>query len=382
MKKELAKLLLLLGIFLTAYFLPVKMESVQKAILHAFEMLQWYAVHHTLGCVVPAMFIAGAIATFLSKESILRHLGPGANPWKAYGFASLSGILLAVCSCSVLPMFAGIFRVGAGLGAASTFLCSGPSLNVMAIFLSARVLGMELGVGRTLLAVGMSIFIGVLMAWIFRRSERNRIRAAMQLPEPSPNRRKSWQTGLFFTAMVLFLIFSDWVPAETYGWSVAIYRVRGWICLGVLVLVAGMLWRWFDRNEIREWMSQTWSFSKSIVPLLFAGIFLTGFLTSLLPAEIVAQYVGGNTLSANLISSVLGLLWYFSTLSEIPMIEALTRLGMGKGPAMTLLLAGPTLSLPSIIVLGRIMGWKRTLTFAFLTVLFSTTCGMIFGYVF
>lgn len=384
MKKEWKRFLLLLAIFLTAYFLPIRNENVQKAILNAFEMLQWYAVNHTLGCVVPAIFIAGAISTFLSKETVLRCLGPNSNPVVSYGMASVSGILLAVCSCSVLPMFAGIYRIGAGLGPACAFLCSGPALNVMAIFLSARVLGLEMGVGRTVLAVTMSVLVGFFMAFIFRKSEKERVSRTMLLPEPmeGTRKRRAWQTGLFLASMVLFLIFSDWVSSENYPWSVIIFRNRGWICLSILAALLVMVWRWFDREEVTEWLEQTWSFAKTIVPLLFGGVFATGFLTSLLPQEMVANYVGGNSASANLISSSLGMLWYFSTLSEIPMLEALRSLGMGDGPAMTLLLAGPTLSLPSLIVLGRFMDWKKTLIFAALIMLFAASGGWIFGKIF
>ncbi len=205
----------LVGVFLVAYYLPIGSPKVQDAFIDAFRMLQWYAMFHTLACVVPAMFIAGAIATFLSKDAILKHLGPKANPVEAYGVASISGTILAVCSCSVLPMFAGIYRIGAGLGPAATFLVAGPALNVMAIFLTARVLGFELGVARTVVAIAMSIVIGLLMALIFRKSEEERIAATMQLPDPPPSKRKLWQTAAFIAVMIAFLVFSDWVNPGT-----------------------------------------------------------------------------------------------------------------------------------------------------------------------
>lgn len=468
MKKELWIFTLLLGIFLAAYFLPVANPAVQAAILDAFRMLQWYAIYHTLACVVPAMFIAGAIATFLSKEAVLRHLGPKANKVEAYGVASVSGTVLAVCSCSVLPMFAGIYRIGAGLGPASAFLVSGPALNVMAIFLTARVLGFEMGVARTVLAISMSIIIGICMAVIFRKSEAERIQATMQLPDPPASRRKLWQTALFIATMIAFLVFSDWVnpgtkiltlPAETrltlldnntgakpvklreavrvdvsvtqqtsgdmtfqvqnavnaenaavgnadfhpgerfliqtaaiekiedhvpanYQFAATIFHHRWYFCMAAAAALAVMIYRWFDQEELEEWMSQTWGFAKSIVPLLFGGVFVTGFVASLLPAEVVAKYVGGNSLSSNLVASVLGSLWYFATLTEIPLMQALLNLGMGKGPAIALLLAGPTLSLPSIIVIGKYLGVKKTAVFVGLVVGVSTLCGIGFGYFF
>ncbi len=454
-------------VFLVAYFIPIGNLEIQEAITDAFRMLQWYARYHTLACVVPAMFIAGAIATFMSKEAVLRHLGPKANKVEAYGVASVAGTVLAVCSCSVLPMFAGIYRIGAGLGPASAFLCSGPALNVMAIFLTARVLGFQLGVARTVAAIGMSLLVGIFMAIIFRKSEEERIAATMQMPEPAPSKRKLWQTALFLTTMIAFLVFSDWsnpgtkvltinkgavvihldntvgkteiilpetiqletsitqqtsgdmkfqiqnaitgidtMPKETqkkfqpgdnilvltkdvsvienrvpdnYQWSAVVFDYRWTICLFLGLGILAMVWKWFDEDEITDWMSQTWSFSKTIIPLLFGGVFVTGFVAALIPAEVVARWVGGNGLGANFIASLVGSLWYFATLTEIPLLQALLGLGMGKGPALALLLAGPTLSLPSIIVIGRYLGIKKTAVFIGLVVILSTIIGMVFG---
>ncbi len=359
MRKETVIFLGLLFVFLAAYFLPITDPKIQHAIIEGFKMLQWYARNHTLACVVPAMFIAGGIATFLSKEAVLRHLGPKANKIEAYSVASVSGTVLAVCSCSVLPMFAGIYRVGAGLGAASAFLYSGPAINIMAIFLTARVLGLRLGLARTIGAVVFSVVVGLLMAIIFRKDEDRRNAATMKLPDPPPASRALWQTVLYFASMIGFLIFSDWsnpsttvikktdgaqfrasvlqetsgdytVQAEetvgsiqtgttfnlakseiasmteetpeNYLWAANIYHLRwyfaGACALGLLLI----LWRWFDREEISQWMDNTWIFAKQIVPLLFAGVLITGFVAALLPPEQVAKWVGGNSLQANFIS--------------------------------------------------------------------------------
>ncbi len=467
MNKEKLFLSGIVSVFLVAYFIPIGNQEIQEAITDAFRMLQWYARYHTLACVVPAMFIAGAIATFMSKEAVLRHLGPKANKVEAYGVASVAGTVLAVCSCSVLPMFAGIYRIGAGLGPASAFLCSGPALNVMAIFLTARVLGFQLGVARTVAAIGMSLLVGILMAVIFRKSEEERIAATLQMPEPTPSKRKLWQTALFLTTMIAFLVFSDWsnpgtkvltinkgavvthldntvgkteiilpetiqletsitqqtsgdmkfqiqnaitgidtMPKEiqkkfqpgdhmlvltkdvsaienrvpdNYQWSVVVFDHRWTICLFLGLGILAMAWKWFDKDEITDWMSQTWSFSKTIIPLLFGGVFVTGFVAALIPAEVVASWGGGNGLGANFIASLVGALWYFATLTEIPLLQALLGLGMGKGPALALLLAGPTLSLPSIIVIGRYLGIKKTAVFIGLVVILSTIIGMVFG---
>jgi hypothetical protein len=431
MRKEWKTLTVLVGIFLTAYFLPLGNSKVTNAILEAFNLLQWYAREHTLACVVPAMFIAGAISTFLSHASVLRYLGPNSNRTIAYGVGAVSGFILAVCSCSVLPMFAGIYTLGAGLGPASAFLYSGPAINVMAVFLSARVLGFDIGLARILGSISFAVIIGLLMALIFRREERARTQATLELPDPPVSPRRLWQTTLFMVCMVLFLMFSDWyntndVTIQTADGSRITANIRhqtrdaidiqGYLADGSLasevqrvartdiaaikpvpsltmtihgikwhlaavmgIAVLLMVWRWFTREEVKEWMNATWEFGKMIVPLLFGGVFLTGFVGALLPEKHVAGLVGGDSLTANLVASVVGCLWYFATLTEIPITQVLMQLGMGKGPALALLLAGPALSLPSILVLVSVMGAKKTAVFTGLVVLMSTLVGWAFG---
>ena len=431
MNKELKIFGWLSGIFLVAYFLPLGNPKVASAIYEAFRLLQWYVREHTLACVVPAMFIAGAISTFLSQASVVHYLGPRSNRFLAYSVASISGCILAVCSCSVLPMFAGIYTMGAGLGPASAFLYSGPAINVMAIFLSARVLGLEIGLARAVFAIGFAFLIGLAMAAIFRRSEIKRTETAMQLPE-SPNvARPLWKTILFFAGMIFFLVFSDWYNTNDVtismrdgsvitanirytvkdGFDVQEYDPQGnllpdmrrlskvdvigikpvpsftmtvhrykWHLAGLMgVAVLLMVWKWFSRDEVKEWMQSTWVFAKMIVPLLFGGVFITGFIGALIPEEYVASLVGGNSLLSNLIASVIGAMWYFATLTEIPITETLMRLGMGKGPALALLLAGPVLSVPSLLVVYKIIGFRKTAVFVSLVVVVSTVTGFIFG---
>lgn len=431
-KKEGKVLAALVGIFVAAYALPLENPRIQAAIQEAFRLLQWYARNHTLACVVPAMFIAGAIITFLSQASVMRYLGARANPVVAYGVASVSGCILAVCSCSVLPMFAGIYKLGAGLGPACAFLYSGPAINILAIFLSARVLGFSLGLGRAVGAVVFSVVIGLLMVAVFRRSEQAKVQAALQMPEPEKERRPLAKTALFMACMVLFLIFSDWfnpgnVVVETtdgrtfqavvinetrdairfqvdenVGWAkqgdkvmfsktdvaqmqevqtwvMTVYHVR-WYLAGLMGLaVALMAWRWFERDEIRAWMGNTWDFAKLLIPLLYGGVFVVGFISVLLPEKQVAQWVGDNSLSANLVASVIGAFWYFATLTEIPITQALMNLGMNKGPALALLLAGPALSLPSMLVIRKVMGTRKMLVFCTLVVVMATITGKTFG---
>jgi hypothetical protein len=352
----------------------------------------------------------------------------------AYGVASVAGMILAVCSCSVLPMFAGIYTMGAGLGPASAFLYSGPAINVLAVFLSARVLGTDLGVARFIGSIAFAVVIGLLMHVIFRRSEGQRQERLMQMPEAPASSRPLWKTALFFAAMILFLVFSDWyntndvtialqdgtrieanvrysrpeaVDVQEYdatgrlateirrlnradivtmtpkaGWVMTVHGLK-WPLAGVMGLaVALMAWRWFNREERKEWMKSTWDFGMMIIPLLFGGVFVTGLIGALIPEKQVATWVGGNSLGSNFVASFVGMIWYFATLTEIPIVEMLMRLGMGKGPALALLLAGPALSLPSILVINKIVGPMKTFVFCLLTVVMSTIVGMIFGALF
>jgi len=425
--------LLFVGIFLFAYFLPLGSPRVQEAVLEAFLMLQAYARNHTLTCIVPALFIAGAIITFLSQASVMRYLGPTANKVLAYGVASVSGTILAVCSCSVLPMFAGIYKMGAGLGPASAFLYSGPGINILAIFLTARVLGFELGVARVVGAVAFAFLVGLSMAFIFRKEEKDKLAAAMQLP-PSPEpTRPLWQTALFFFSLVFFLIFAAWVtprdvtihlkdgqqvkavvleershdmifqldqdwdgkkkedqviiPKERLerlereeSLTLAVSRIKFYIAGAILLLIFLMLWRWFTREEIDEWLHHTWEFTKLLAPLLYGGVLAVGFVSALIPPKYVAALVGDNSLTANFAAAVIGAFWYFATLTEIPIIQALMRMGMDQGPALALLLAGPALSLPNMIVIGRVMGWKKTAVFVSIIVIVSTCAGLGYGW--
>jgi uncharacterized protein len=420
----------LVGIFLVAYYLPLGNAKVSSSILEGFRLLQWYAIHHTLACVVPAMFIAGAISTFLSPASVLRYLGPDARRPTAYAVASVAGMVLAVCSCSVLPMFAGIYAMGAGLGPASAFLYSGPAINVMAVFLSARVLGLDIGVARFIGAIVFAVVIGLVMAAVFRRSDQARVKAA-GMPTAPESGRPLWKTSLFLGFMILFLVFSDWyntndvkidfvdgstitanvrystndaVDIQEYesdghlspelrrlsldeiasidplpSLTATIHGIKWYLAGAAGLVVLLMTWRWFTREETREWMVATWDFGLMIIPLLFGGVFVTGFIGGMIPESAVASLVGGNGVASNILASFVGMVWYFATLTEIPIVEMLTRLGMGKGPALSLLLAGPALSLPSILVIYKVIGAKKTLVFCLLTVVMSSMVGMLFG---
>lgn len=384
--KERDKLILIVGVFLAAYYVPVEHARVQSAILESFFMLQDYARAHVLTCLIPAFFIAGAIAVFVSQGAVLQYLGAKASRVVAYTVASVSGTVLAVCSCTVLPLFAGIYGRGAGIGPATAFLYSGPAINVLAIVMTAKVLGPELGVARAVGAVVFAVVVGLLMAVTFRRSEAERQAGFAAMPEEE-TARPLWKNAVYMLAMVAVLVFGAWgKPREPVGWAMAVFEVK-WVLSGAgLLATLVMVWAWFSREERAEWMESTWGFAKQILPLLFAGVLMAGFLlgmpgrdAGLIPSAWVARLVGGNSLGANLFASVAGALMYFATLTEVPILQGLLGSGMGSGPALALLLAGPALSLPNMLVIRMVLGTKKTVVFVAYVILLSTVAGMIFG---
>ncbi len=384
--KERTKLILLVAAFGIAYFLPVTHPRFQSALVEAFYMTKEYARQHVLFCLVPAFFIAGAIACFVSQAAVTKYFGARANKVLAYGVASVSGSILAVCSCTVLPLFAGIRSRGAGLGPAIAFLYSGPAINVLAIILTARVLGWELGVARAVGAIVFAIVIGLIMASLYQREEGEHEESVGPSEEPDEG-RPLIQTALYFLTMVLILIFAAWQkPAEPTAFWDAVYAIKWPAAIGLLAILALMLWRWFTRDELDEWVDASWDFVKQIVPLLFAGVLAAGLLmgrpgsdSGLIPASYVAGLVGGNSVWANLVASVAGAFMYFATCTEVPILEGLLGSGMGRGPALALLLAGPALSLPSIIVIRSVIGTEKTIVYCALVVVMATLCGMVYG---
>jgi hypothetical protein len=387
--RERTRLALILAAFAACWYLPVSSERFWGALQESLSLVRWYAREHVLLCLVPAFFIAGAISVFVSRGAVMKHLGPEAKKVVAYPVAAVSGTLLAVCSCTVLPLFASIHQRGAGLGPATAFLYSGPAINVLAIILTARVLGPELGIARAVGAVSFAIVIGLAMHFVFRREEAaRRCDGPVVLPNDGHD-RALWQDGLAFATMLGILVFANWgtpAEAETGAWA-AIYSAK-WVLTGILgVGLAANLAAWFRRDELAAWVEASWAFARQILPLLLAGVLLAGFLLGgpggaergLIPSGWVHQAVGGNSLAANLFASVAGAFMYFATLTEVPILEGLIAAGMGKGPALALLLAGPALSLPSVLVIRSVLGWKKTGVFVLLVVGLSTLAGLAYG---
>ncbi|MDD3082526.1 MAG: permease [Desulfobacterales bacterium] len=386
--KEWQKLLWFIGIFLGAYYIPWESVLIRQAGLEAFMMLQDYARQHVLTCLIPAFFIAGAISVFVSQAAVLKYFGAKANKILSYSVASVSGSVLAVCSCTVLPLFAGIYTRGAGIGPATAFLYSGPAINVLAIILTAKVLGWQLGLARAIGAVIFAIVTGLLMAFIFRKDDANRETGEMFLPEEEGKGRALWQDAVYMLVMVLILVFASFAkPTDDDGglWRM-IFNVKWLLVMGLLVVLGIMLKKWFVKDELKGWVQATWDFTKQILPLLFGGVLVAGFLLgrpgyqALIPESYIHMLVGGNSLGANFFASIVGAFMYFATLTEVPILQGLIGSGMGQGPALALLLAGPALSLPSMITIGSIMGVKKTAVYCAIVVILSTIAGMAYGY--
>jgi len=387
--KEWQKFLLYLGVFLAAYLIPFHNSGVATATLEAFQMLNEYAREHVLFCLVPAFFIAGAIAIFVSQNAVLKYFGAGAKKWLSYSVASVSGAVLAVCSCTVLPLFAGIYQRGAGIGPAVAFLYSGPAINVLAIILTARILGWELGAARAVGAVLFAIIIGLVMALLYGKEDADREKITFG-GDQEEEKRKGWQTLLYFANLVLILIFAAWAkPQSPEGLWYLVHKIHWPITFILLAFLAYILVRWFEKEELSQWVISSWDFAKIILPLLLGGVLMAGFLMGrpgtdggIIPSQWISGLVGGNSLGANLIASVVGAFMYFATLTEVPIIQGLMGAGMGKGPVLALLLAGPALSLPNMLVIRSVMGTKKTLTYVLLVIIMATVSGLVFGNMF
>ncbi len=431
LKKELKIFLGLIAAFIAIYFMPLESAVFREAIDATLDLSRWYAQEHVILCLLPAFFIAGTISVFVSQAAALKYFGAAAKKWLSYTVAAMSGTILAVCSCTILPLFSSIHKRGAGLGPAIAFLYSGPAINILAIILTARILGWELGLARTVGAVSFSVVIGLIMAWLYRKEEKAKKEEQMNFDMPE-EARPLWQTAFHFFTLVLILVFANWgKPAgETSGlwfliWSFKWYITAFFSSLLAVSLIMILKIKWplvavsviatavagivspsplvpmivgiaglsvitlNSGGENREWTFSAWTFAKQILPLLAAGVVTAGFLlgsthdetqiAGVIPNAWISGLVGGNSPFANLFASVVGAFMYFATLTEVPIIQGLLNSGMGQGPALALLLAGPALSLPNMLVIRSVMGTQKTVIFVSLVIFMATLSGMIFG---
>ena len=365
--KEKNAFIIIVALFLTFYFMPVGSDWLDNALLSGFALLHEYMTQHVLTCLVPAFFIAGGIAVFVKKQSVLKYLGGKAKPYVSYPIASVSGAILAVCSCTILPLFAGIYKRGAGLGPAIAFLYSGPAINVAAIFLTANVLGFKIGLARAIAAIFLAGLVGLTMAFLFREKT---AKQEIALEEETQQKTSKTAITLFFASMVGILV----VNGLQIDWTIK------WGLMGFMALIAVIVVLLKFKTETRNnWLSETWSISKLLIPYLFIGVFIVGFIMPLIPEKLIIQWVGSNTIQANFLASVFGAFMYFSTLTEVPIMQALIAKGMNQGPALSLLLAGPSLSLPAMLVIRSILGNKKTIAYIAIVVIYSSIAGLIFG---
>ena len=435
LKKELKILIWIVAVFLAVYYLPIYNPVFNTAIDATLDLSKWYAREHVILCLLPAFLIAGVISVFVSQASVIKYFGAKAKKWVAYSVAAVSGSILAVCSCTVLPLFSSIHKRGAGLGPAIAFLYSGPAINILAIILTARILGFELGVARVIGAVSFSVLIGLIMAFIYQKEEKVKAEEQMNFPDV-PEKRPLWQTASFFFTLVIILVFANWGKPGVgdssslwfyiwaYKWYVTslfglilavvmitILKLKSWqviIAIAVTALSAFLfenpmismvvgigavsivsLLDKTEESENKEWILSSWGFTKQILPLLAIGVVIAGFLLGsthddvsipgVIPDTWVSYLVGGNSIWANLFSSILGAFMYFATLTEVPILQGLIASGMGKGPALALLLAGPSLSLPNMLVIRGVIGTQKTAVYVVLVVILSTIAGLIFG---
>jgi uncharacterized protein len=445
LKKEIKILAWIAAIFAFAFFLPIESARFNTAIAATLDLVKWYAQEHVILCLLPAFFIAGVISVFVSQASVIKYFGAQAKKWVAYTVAAVSGTILAVCSCTILPLFSSIHKRGAGLGPAIAFLYSGPAINILAIILTARILGFEMGVARTIGAVSFSVIIGLIMAYIYRKEEKVKKEEQMNIA-PLPEKRPMWQTSMHFFTLVLILVFANWgKPGEgdtsstwfyiwNYKWYITgffslvlgynlikILKIKWqWVLGGVLVtllsvilsnafidnakirplvpvltgIIALAVITLMDKNEEenRSWTLATWDFAKQILPLLAIGVVTAGFLlgsthdgkaiAGVIPNEWISALVGGNSIFSNFFASVVGAFMYFATLTEVPILQGLIAAGMGKGPALALLLAGPSLSLPNMLVIRGVIGTQKTVVYVSLVVVMATITGLVYGSIF
>ncbi len=365
--KEIKIFILLFGLFLLFYFMPMESTFFTEAILSGFKLLNEYAREHVLTCLLPAFFIAGAISVFVKKDFVLRYLGGQSKKIISYSLASISGAILAVCSCTILPLFASIRKRGAGLGPAITFLFSGPAINIAAMFLTLSVLGFNIGLARIFFAILLSILVGLSMHLIFREKIEDGKLFMEEYKEIAIGKKT---LSIFFLALIGILIVNGLQIDKIIKFS---------LILLLATTTAGIVILKFHQETTKEWLKETWTFTKMLLPVLFIGVFIAGFIMPFIPQELIEKIVGSNSLTGNLVASVFGTFMYFSTLTEIPILQALIAKGMSQGPALALLLAGPSLSLPNILVIRRVLGNKKTAVYVLLVIFYSTIAGLIFG---
>ncbi len=365
----------------------MSLETVVDLLLAGLNGLVGYLSAHVLMCLVPAFFIAGALSALFRKEAVTKYLGPDTPRHISYPVASAAGLLIAVCSCTILPLFAGIWKKGAGLGPAVTFLFTGPAVNVLAILYTGSLIGWDIAAARGILAVIFGMLIGLLMGFIFERAKKRIAPNASTRIEPiqaisdtstSVEGRSMMERLIDGRVAVLFVLL---VVILVIGASPLPMALRLPVVAAVAVLTAFWAVRTNSREENEGWMRETYFFIKMILPLLLVGVFVAGVASELIPEDVVVEYLGDNSLRANAIAVGFGIFMYFPTLVEVPVARMFLDLGMAKGPLLAYLLADPELSFQSVLVTRKIMGTRKILVFVGLVAVLCIAAGLLFGLV-
>ena len=333
--------------------------------------LKDYIALHILTCLIPAFLLAGGIVTFVRRETIVGYLGAAARKLTSFGIASGGSFFVAACSCTVVPVSSGIYRGGAGIGAAFILLWVAPAANILALVYTGQILGAEMVIARLISALALSFAVGFVMAYAFYKEEKTRVSQIKMSRGPLMSKK----------GLVLLLLLVAWLLTPNYIVTHGPYWQKVIVWAIGLIVVSAYVWRFIEKDRIKAWLGETWWFIRIIFPLLLAGVFLVGIIGALLPPEWIETWLGGAGLRQSFLATMIGAVTYFATMTEAPFVDTLMNLGMGKGPALALLLTGPGISLPNWLAIARIFGVKKALVYVPTIIVLGTLVGWVAGFI-
>ena len=342
---------------------------VKDLILAGSLALKEYIALHVLTCLIPAFLLAGAMVRFISKEAIIKYLGSSTNKLKSFSLASLASFFIAACSCTVIPVASGIYYQGAGVGAAFIFLWVAPAANILAIIYTGSILGTRMVISRIIAALLMAFVVGMVMSFIFRKEETKRIQNFT-----GANTGIIAKKDLILLILILASLLSPNYIIQKGPYS---HKVIVWLVASVIMFMYAFKVKPLD--EIKKWLKESLWFVRIIFPLLLLGVFIVGVIGRLLPQDIIQRWLGGSGILASFLATVMGQIMYFATMTEAPFVDTLMKLGMGKGPALALLLTGPGMSLPNMLAIAKVFGLKKASVYILLVMILGTFVGWFFG---
>ncbi len=334
-----------------------------------FLALKEYIALHVLTCLIPAFLLAGAMVSFISKEAIIKYLGSSTNKLKSFSLASLASFFIAACSCTVIPVASGIYYQGAGIGPAFIFLWVAPAANILAIIYTGSILGLKMVASRIIAALFMAFVVGMIMSFIFRKEEIKRIQNLTDVKTKIIAKK-----DLILLLLILLSLLS---PNYIIQKGPYLHKVIVWLIASVIMFAYAFKVKPFD--EIKKWLKETWWFVRIIFPFLLLGVFIVGVIGRLLPQSIIQKWLGGSGMRASFLATIMGQIMYFATMTEAPFVDTLMKLGMGKGPALALLLTGPGMSLPNMLAIAKVFGVKKAVSYILLVMVLGTFVGWFFG---